>query len=42
MVFRINEITKLARATTNITDIAMTKVGFICVVTANAEQIPNT
>jgi hypothetical protein len=42
MVFRIKEIAKLERATTKITEIAMTKVGCICVVTANEEQIPST
>jgi hypothetical protein len=42
MVFRIKEIAKLDKATTKITEIAMTKVGCICVVTANEEQIPST
>lgn len=42
IVFRINEMAKLAIAITNITDKAMTRVGCICVVTAKAEQIPST
>jgi hypothetical protein len=42
MVFLINEMTKLDITITNITEIAITKVGFIWVVTAKAEQIPNT
>ena len=42
MVFLISEMTKFDIATTKTTEIAITKVGFICVVTANAEQMPNT
>jgi hypothetical protein len=39
---RISEIAKFENATTRVTPIAITKVGFIEAVTANDEQIPNT
>jgi hypothetical protein len=42
IVFLIKDMAKLDMAITNITDKAITKVGCICVVTANAEQIPKT
>ena len=37
---RNNDITRLAKAVTTVTDNAMTIAGFSCTVTANAEQIP--
>lgn len=42
MVFLKIEIAKFDKAITNITDNAITKVGCNWVVTAKAEQIPNT
>ena len=40
IMLRIREITRLEKAVTTITDMAMTMDGFICTVTASAEQIP--
>jgi len=42
IAFLMSDITKLDKATTAVTDKAMTMVGFIWVVTAKAEQIPKT
>lgn len=42
IIFRINEMTRLEKAVTTITASAITMEGFICTVTANAEQMPNT
>ncbi len=42
MMFLINEITRFENAHTTITANAITMEGSILVVTANAEQIPNT
>ena len=40
IMLRIREITRLEKAVTTITDMAMTMDGFICTVTASAEQMP--
>ena len=42
MVLRSSEMTRLEKATTTVTEMAITKAGFICAVTANAEQMPST
>ena len=41
IVLRISEMMKLEQAHTTVTERAMTTAGFICAVTANAEQTPN-
>jgi hypothetical protein len=42
MAFLMSEITQLERATTAVTEMAITIVGFIWVVTAKEEHIPRT
>ena len=42
IVLRINEMMRFERATTTVTDNAITTAGFSCAVTAKQEQIPNT